>query len=65
MSRLFGESGSGIRIQKLFLLTKEKLTFQVQKLQNIPVLRVREVFARGATTATKEMGEKICFHTFL
>jgi hypothetical protein len=41
MSRLFGESGSGIRIQKLFLLTKEKLTFQVQKLQNFPVVGIR------------------------
>jgi hypothetical protein len=65
MSRLFGESGSGIRIQKLFLLTKEKLTFQVQKLQNIPVLRIRDVYPVSETTATKEMGEKICFHTFL
>jgi hypothetical protein len=65
MSRLFGESGSGIRIQKLFLLTKEKLTFNVLKLQNIPVLRIRDVYPGSATTATKEMGEKICFHTFL
>jgi hypothetical protein len=65
MSRLFGESGSGIRIQKLFLLTKEKLTFQVLKLKIIPVLRIRDVYPGSATTATKEMGEKICFHTFL
>jgi hypothetical protein len=43
----------------------EKLTFQLQKLQNIPVLRIRDVYPGSATTATKEMGEKICFHTFL